>query len=120
MLVTPLPKPTKQRKRNGYSKPRTRQAVIGRDGDKCLLCSREGPGLHLHRVVYGSQAGKYVPENCVLLCNDCHIPRIHASKETWQPLLIDYLNAEGEVRIEAVWALQRRLNEWAREKHPTG
>lgn len=120
MLVTPLPKPTKQKRRNTYSKTSTRKIVQDRDGDMCLLCGRPGPGLHLHRVVYGSQGGRYIPENCILACSLCHNPRIHASKETWQPLLLNYLQTEGEARTEALRALQRRLDEWLREKHPTG
>ena len=118
MLVTPLPKPTKQKRRNSYSKQRTRQQVKDRDGDMCLLCGRPGPGLHLHRVIYGSQGGKYAPENCVLLCHDHHNPVVHASKGTWQPLLLDYL--QDEDRTEALRTLRRRFREWLKEKHPTG
>ena len=120
MLVTPLPKPTRAKPRNAYSKPRARQTVIDRDSDKCLLCGSPGPGLHLHRVVYGSQGGRYVEGNCVLLCSMCHNPVIHASKATWQPLLMDYLSSEGEARREAYLALQRRFRLWLTERHPTG
>jgi 5-methylcytosine-specific restriction endonuclease McrA len=72
------------------NKARTRSEVIERDGDWCLYCGRPGPGLHLHRVIYGSQGGKYEASNCVQLCAEDHA-RVHSSKRTWMPLLLEYL-----------------------------
>jgi hypothetical protein len=72
----------------------TRRAVIARDGDWCLFCGRSGPGLHLHRVVYGSQGGKYEPSNCVQLCLDHHA-LVHSSKVTWQHRLVAHIAAGG-------------------------
>lgn len=120
VMVQQFPKPIKERKKKGVDKQRVRQAVRERDGDQCLLCGAPGPGLHLHRVIYGAQGGRYEERNCIQLCVLHHNPVIHASKETWQPLLMDYLNAEGASRTEALRALRKRFAEWLRERHPTG
>jgi len=72
------------------SKKNVRLAVIERDGFWCLYCGKPGPGLHLHRVDYGSQCGKYELSNCVQLCN-VHHELIHSNKTLWQPLLFEYL-----------------------------
>lgn len=73
------------------SKPNVRKEVIKRDGNWCLFCGKPPKGLHLHRVVYGSQNGKYEPGNCVQLCLKHH-ELVHSSKQTWQPILLDYLD----------------------------
>lgn len=48
------------------------------------------PGLHIHRVVYGSHGGKYELNNCVLLCGEDHA-KVHSSKVTWAEKLLNYL-----------------------------
>ena len=72
-------------------KTKVRAEVIDRDGDWCLHCARPGPGLHLHRVRYGSQGGNYEPGNCVQLCFRCH-ELVHSSKRLWQPQLLAHLD----------------------------
>lgn len=72
------------------SKKEVRQKVIERDGYWCLLCGKPGPGLHLHRVVYGSHGGKYEVDNCVLLCA-IHHDQVHSSKKTWAPRLEQFI-----------------------------
>lgn len=72
-------------------KTKIREAVIERDGGNwCLKCGRPGPGLHLHRVIYGSQGGEYELGNCVQLCPEDHA-LVHSSKVTWAPLLLGHL-----------------------------
>lgn len=74
------------------NKEKVRRQVIERDGGKwCLFCGKPGPGLHLHRIIYGSQCGKYEVTNCVQLCNEHH-ELVHKNKRKWQPQLIQYLS----------------------------
>lgn len=40
-------------------KAAVRKQVIERDGTGCLVCRHRGHGLHLHRIIYGSQGGEY-------------------------------------------------------------
>lgn len=80
------------------SKIKVRTAVIERDGNWCLKCGKPGPGLHLHRIVYGSQGGIYEVDNCVLLCN-VHHEEVHSSKQKWMPLLFSHVhNKKAELR----------------------
>lgn len=80
------------RKRAGgdTNKKKVREKVIKLDGDWCLYCGKPSPGLHLHRIIYGSHGGKYEVGNCVQLCGDHH-ELIHKSKITWEPILQEYL-----------------------------
>lgn len=72
------------------TKRAVRLAVAERDGAWCLLTGKPGPGLHLHRVLYGSEGGEYVVANCVQLSAEAHA-LVHSSKRVWQPLLVAYL-----------------------------
>lgn len=82
------------------SKEKVRDAVSERDASVsehncCLLCGKPGPGLHLHRIIYGGMGGgggQYVVDNCVLVCHACH-ERIHSNKRVWQPILLDHIKA---------------------------
>lgn len=75
-----------------------REAVMKRDGNCCLLCGVVSDHLHLHRVVYGSQGGKYEVLNTVLLCEDDHQNTVHARKKVWQPLLLAHLAGDKRAR----------------------
>lgn len=76
------------------NKKKLREKVIERDGGNwCLLCGKPGPGLHLHRIVYGSQGGKYELDNCVQLCPKDH-DKVHSSKRKWMPYLLDYVKGK--------------------------
>lgn len=72
------------------TKRAVRAAVAERDGDWCLISGQPGPGLHLHRVRYGSEGGAYEVDNCVQLSGEAHA-LVHSSKRTWQPILVAYL-----------------------------
>lgn len=73
------------------TKEKVRQAVIEREGGNwCVLSGVPGPGLELHRIVYGSQGGKYETDNCILLSVEMH-RLVHSSKKTWMPILQDHV-----------------------------
>ena len=71
-------------------KKELRNQIIQRDGDWCLICGKPSPGLHMHRIIYGSQGGKYEIDNCVQLCN-IHHGEIHDSKKKWLKPLLEYI-----------------------------
>ncbi|MEC5422095.1 HNH endonuclease [Virgibacillus sp. C22-A2] len=82
----------------GYrgDKRKIKQELIERDGGKeCLLCGLPGDGLHMHRVVYGSQGGKYETSNCIQLCGEDHA-LVHSSKKTWLEPQQNYLAEPNE------------------------
>jgi len=83
-------------------KRKLREKVIERDGGNwCLFCGKPGPGLHLHRVVYGSQGGRYELSNCVQLC-PIHHELVHSSKRKWMPILKHYLKT-GKLNLPKGW-----------------
>ncbi|MFD1126602.1 MULTISPECIES: HNH endonuclease [unclassified Paenibacillus] len=76
--------------------------MIARDGGKwCLICGISRSGLHLHRVVYGSQGGIYEVDNCVLLCDRDHT-MVHSNKRIWQPALQEYLQTLDPYEIRSL------------------
>jgi 5-methylcytosine-specific restriction endonuclease McrA len=106
------------------SKAKVRSDVIKRDGHWCMLCGKPGPGLHLHRVIYGSQGGKYQTDNCILFCGEHH-DFIHSNKKKWQPLLLEYLTSStnrpgviekiraGNHSIEFIHSLANTLSDFS-------
>lgn len=75
-------------------KRKLREKVIQRDGGNwCLFCGKPGPGLHLHRIRYGSQGGRYELNNCVQLC-PIHHDLVHSSKRKWMPILKNYIETK--------------------------
>lgn len=85
-------------------KKKIKDKIIERDGGKqCLICSSQGPKLHLHRIVYGSQGGKYEVDNCVQLCTTDH-GIVHSKKPFWQKVLLDYIanknNGDSKTDVE--------------------
>jgi len=53
-------------------------ALISRSGGLCEAnCGRMGK--HIHRIIRGSNGGKYSESNCVYLCPECH-RRIHSNE----------------------------------------
>lgn len=80
------------------SKKKVREHVIERDGDWCLICGKPPKGLHLHRIVYGSQGGKYEKDNCVQLCA-VHHETVHSNKHVWLPILQEYVRRADENNV---------------------
>ena len=78
-----------------------RNQVIERDGDWCLLCGRPPKGLHLHRVRYGSEGGKYEVGNCVQLCGEHHA-LVHSNKRLWKPRLLTHISTPGSSEFAAL------------------
>lgn len=127
----PVPKPSKaiqnrrnkiqtsQRKRKPegeLSKEEVRAEVKKRDGNWCLLSGKPGPGLHLHRVVYGSMGGgggKYEVWNCVLLSTQMHT-LVHSNKKLWQPLLLEFLATKkaGQDPSKVLAKLRSKASGW--------
>tara|TARA_B100001778_G_scaffold334984_1_gene350357 strand:+ start:28588 stop:28866 length:279 start_codon:yes stop_codon:yes gene_type:complete len=47
---------------------------------KCLICGEDNYDLlDVHRIVPGSEGGRYTKDNSVTLCSNCH-RRVHAGE----------------------------------------
>ncbi|AIW03682.1 HNH endonuclease [Bacillus phage Pascal] len=93
-------KRTGERAKQNTPKNKVRQQVKERDGNWCLLCGKPPSGLHLHRIKYGSQGGKYEKDNCVQLCNEDHA-LIHTDKKLFMPLLESYIKLATANQLES-------------------
>lgn len=59
-----------------------RKTILKRDGYKCKDCgSTDRRILAVHHIVPVSKGGEtFDPENCMTLCEDCHVPRYHRKR----------------------------------------
>lgn len=66
--------------------------LVQRDGEWCFLCGLSGKlaVLHIHRIIYGSQGGEYINDNCVLLCAPDH-EKVHSNKTYWKDWLLEHI-----------------------------
>ena len=62
--------------------------VYERDEGICRICG-SGRNLHLHHIIYRSEDKSKINDinNCIMLCNECHL-MIHENKKKWQPILL--------------------------------
>lgn len=77
----------KSKKKKSVNKE-TYQYVYLRDNGKCRLCGNSK--VELHHIIYRSEAVNLIddPNNCILLCKNCHL-KVHSNKSEWQPKLIE-------------------------------
>ncbi|MCP1134370.1 hypothetical protein NKT34_13780 [Paenibacillus polysaccharolyticus] len=98
------------------TKEKVRQAVIDREGGNwCAISGVPGPGLHLHRIVYGAQQGKYETDNCILLSNEMH-ELVHSNKRVWQPILQDHVRCMklGMPELSPIQREPKRMDDYVR------
>ena len=80
----PIRKISKKRKTVSEN---TYNIVRSRDNGICQLCAL-GFNVELHHIKYRSEAKDLIdePNNCIMLCADCH-RMVHKNKHKWQPIL---------------------------------
>lgn len=67
----------------------TFEKVFKRDGERCVFC-KSYIALQLHHI-NGRGVGKTDdPDNCVIVCRNCH-ERIHEKNEIYRPYLNRYI-----------------------------
>ena len=65
---------------------KTYEKVMNACREQCVLCGRTYP-LQLHHV---NGRGKYLtddPTNCVMLCMECHLYKVHQNQKKYRPIL---------------------------------
>jgi hypothetical protein len=80
--------PSRRRRRSRWR--RIREFVIARDGGACRRCGLMEAEFHVHhlRPWAWAQPWRFIPENLVLLCKDCH-RWVHSSANVEREFLID-------------------------------
>ena len=68
----------------------TYDIVLSESNYKCALCG-SFMFLELHHIVYRSENKSLIdnPDNCIMLCSNCH-RLVHSNKKKYQPLLKEY------------------------------
>lgn len=79
-LFHPVPKPkhdrrVKKRKDRNEFPPNVRKQIIKDQDGCCQMCGK--PSQEIHHVYLKSRGGRGVLNNGMLVCTNCHIPKIH-------------------------------------------
>lgn len=81
--VKPIKKVSKKRK--SVSKT-TYNEVYDRCKGICAICSTN-QNLHLHHIDGRGKDLTNDPDNCIMLCNYCHLEVVHKNNKYWRPKL---------------------------------
>lgn len=69
----------------------TYNKVFTRDKGKCAICESQ-IALQLHHI-NGRGVGKTDnPNNCIMLCANCHLEVVHKNMKKWRPILNEKIN----------------------------
>lgn len=68
----------------------TYNKVFARDKGQCALCGKQ-QDLHLHHVNGRGKGKTDNPDNCIMLCANCHLNVVHANNKKWRPILNEML-----------------------------
>lgn len=71
----------------------TYNKVLKRDKEKCRLCGTS-LNLHLHHI---NGRGKDLTNNinnCIMLCQHCHLEVVHKNQKKYRPILLQIINKE--------------------------
>lgn len=71
----------------------TYDTVFKRDKGKCKLCGNS-KDLHLHHILGRGKNLTDNIENCIILCQNCHLNIVHKNNKKYRPILIDLIKKE--------------------------
>ncbi len=73
-------------KHREFVSDKTYEICFARCKGKCLICGTKD-NLHLHHINGRGKGKTDNPDNCVMLCQNCHLNVVHANNKKWRPLL---------------------------------
>jgi len=87
--------------------PTVNKQIYKHSSKECKFCKEDNyASLNVHRIVPGSEGGKYTKLNTVVICANCHA-KVHAGLITihgWQfstaGLILHYEDEEGKEHFE--------------------
>lgn len=87
-------KPIKKVNRNKKTVSKeTYQKVYKRDKGICQLCG-SNQNLHLHHILGRSKNLTDDPDNCIMLCQNCHLEVAHKNQKKYRPILLEKLGGK--------------------------
>ena len=83
------PKQQAKKKKRGRVTDETYYKVWNSCNGTCQLCGSR-LSLQLHHIRYRSERRDLInePQNCIMLCLECHL-KVHGDKKYWQPKLLE-------------------------------
>lgn len=72
----------------------TYQKVYERDKGICQLCG-SSQNLHLHHIMGRGKDLTDNPDNCIMLCRNCHLEVVHKNQKKYRPILLEKVRAKN-------------------------
>lgn len=88
---TPIKKVRKTKER--VSKE-TYNKVFSRDNGMCALCFTK-LSLQLHHINGRGKNKTDNPDNCIMLCANCHLNVVHKNNKKWRPILNEIIERKN-------------------------
>lgn len=84
-------KPIKKKSNNKEEVTKeTYNIVFNRDKGKCALCGTT-KNLQLHHILGRSKLLTNKIDNCIMLCENCHINVVHKNQKKYRPILLEII-----------------------------
>jgi len=86
-------KPIKVKSKKYQTSKKTYNVVFNRCCGMCALCLTEYD-LQLHHI---KGRGRYLtdnPDNCIMLCDNCHNNIVHKANKFWRPVLLQIVERQ--------------------------
>ena len=78
----------------------TYNIVFGRDNGMCALCFTK-QNLHLHHINGRGKNKTDNPDNCIMLCANCHLNVVHKNNKKWRPILNEMIERKNKLNYES-------------------
>lgn len=94
-FIVATTKPIKKASKNRiYTTEETWNKVFERDEGRCALCGLGGR-LQLHHIHGRGKDLTNDVDNCILLCAECHLNRVHKNQKLYRPILEQIVKEKG-------------------------
>lgn len=89
-------KPIKKASKNKKTVSKeTYQKVYERDKGICQLCG-SSQKLNLHHILGRGKDLTDNPDNCIMLCQNCHLEVVHKNQKKYRPILLEKVRCKNE------------------------
>lgn len=72
----------------------TYKKVYERDKGICQLCG-SSQNLHLHHILGRGKDLTDNPDNCIMLCQNCHLEVVHKNQKKYRPILLEKVRCKN-------------------------
>ena len=90
----------KVRKNKEKVSKQTYNIVFNRDNGMCVLCYTKQT-LQLHHINGRGKDKTDNPDNCIMLCANCHLNVVHKNNKKWRPILNEMIERKNKINYES-------------------